>query len=558
MTTNERSRPWPALSDQISKGATDHDVVILGRSGVTETTWARLFSEACSWSRTLEDAGVQRGDRVALLSPTEESLVLALEAVWLRAGTPFVLPTSLLRHDGALTSLHEARLRTAQPSTLIVDEAFRSDNVAVPRLLSMAELATKSMDHSALEPLPLPNEEHPESLALLQFTSGSTSSPKAVMISSRALASNVDAIANGLRLDPRADRILSWLPLYHDMGLIGMVVLAMTSGTPLVLADPSLYAREPAIWLRWITEYRPSIICAPGSAYNRASTALDSSVHDLSSIRIAINGSEPIHPLATRRFIESAAVCGFHERAMFCAYGLAEATLAVTFPPVGSGLLVDRRLPPEAADSTPFDLRERVVLGGAVQGTRVRVANGATPCPHRHVGEVQVAGASLMTGYFGNPVETSTAYSGGWLRTGDLGYLTEDGSLVLTGRARDVVIVNGINVSAEAVEEAVGSLNCPGVGRVVAFAVTQGDATERLGIAFEHLDGSAAAAESARAIRAGVAAQLGIVPSKVFPVPVGDIPRTTSGKVQRFAAAIRYQAHVGGTPSAPERDSSTQ
>ena len=322
----------------------------------------------------------------------------------------------------------------------------------------------------------------PESLAILQFTSGSTADPKGVMLPHRCVTANIDAILRGAAFDIDRERVASWLPLYHDMGLIGLLGVPMTTGVDLVLAGPQDFLAAPGRWLDWMSTFGCTVTGGPNFSYALAARALQRSGDlDLRAWRLALNGAEPIDPDSVEAFLGAGAPFGLGAGTAFCVYGMAEATLAITFPEPGAGMTVDtvdRRVLETDSYAAPSDAdragaRRLPLLGRVLDGLELRVVDPDTGAGRhdREVGEVELRGASITPGYFRNPEATAASFRDGWLRTGDLGYVV-DGELVICGRRKDVIIVGGRNVFPEDIERAAAGVDGVRAGNVIAFGTT--------------------------------------------------------------------------------------
>ncbi len=389
-------------------------------------------------------------------------------------------------------------------------------------------------------------------LALVQFSSGTTVDPKPVALSHRAV------IAQTVRLNgfwPDGDGLVhsgvSWLPLYHDMGLIGCVFPALERPAVLTLIPPELFVARPAVWLRTISRYRATVSPAPNFAYGLCVEKIrDEEMEgvDLSSWSVALNGAEPVAPRVLRAFQERFSRWGFRAEALTPVYGLSEASLAVTFSDIhrpfssrffDRGHLADGR----AAAQSPGGM-EMVSLGRTLPDFELRIVDSRRRnLPEGRVGRVMVRGPSLMDGYLGMQQATAAVLRDGWLDTGDLGFLI-DGELFLTGREKDVVILRGRNHSPVEVEHALDGVEGVRTGCAAAFSFMPEDGeTEILVVLVEAGRGVAAAlypgigAAAARAVRAAT----GLQPDHVEVVPPGTLPRTSSGKIRRRDAMQRWR-----------------
>ena len=392
--------------------------------------------------------------------------------------------------------------------------------------------------------------DDPDRLAILQFTSGSTSDPKGVMLPDRCILANIDAIAEAIGITSE-DRAVSWLPLYHDMGLIGLLMTPMLAGFELVLGAPTDFLRTPGLWLEWISEYRGTITAGPNFSYALAARALRRQTGlDLSSWRLALNGAEPVDPAAVEAFCAAAAPHGFDPKAAFSVFGMAEATLAVTFPALGVGLEVDTvdrtaleheryaaPAHPDGSDSTRLAL-----LGHPLRGLELSIRDPETGAElgDREVGELEIRGPSVTPGYYANPEATAAAFRGDWFRTGDLAYLL-DGRLVVCGRLKDMIIVGGRNLFPEDIERAAGTVDGVRAGNVIAFGSSRRRGREAI-IVVAETRADDDTEPMRHAVASSVSDAVGVPPVDVVLVRPGTLPKTSSGKLQRSLCRDRYHA----------------
>ncbi|HLF41115.1 MAG TPA: fatty acyl-AMP ligase, partial [Acidimicrobiia bacterium] len=508
----------------------------------------RLYDEARAMAAAFQARGVAPGDHVALLGPTSRALVTAIEATWLAGATVVVLPLPM--RMGSLDDFvaqTRARVRAADATLVAADpvlSGFITPEPGDPPLVLLPDL-----DASGCESYEAPKEDS-SALAVLQFTSGSTADPKGVMLPHATICANLDAIATAARLDPDDDVLCSWLPLYHDMGLIGLLTTAMASGADLALAAPQDFLAAPGRWMEWMSEHRATASAGPNFSYALATRALRRTAPgslDLSRWRIALNGAEAVDPGAVEAFTDAGAPFGLHPGAAFPAFGMAEATLAVTFPEPGTGLVtdaVDLRVLETDRYAAPADpsapgTRRLVRLGRAVPGLEIRVVDPITgaACRDREVGELEISGTSVTPGYYRRPDATEAAFHDGWLRSGDLAYLL-DGELVICGRIKDLIIVGGRNVYPEDVERAAASVDGVRAGNVIAFSVDGRRGKEALVVVAESKEADVAAIR--RAVAGRVRDAVGLPPEEVVLVEPGTLPKTSSGKLQRSLCRTRY------------------
>jgi len=539
---------------------------VSGRRGLTfvaadETEsalgWAELRSRAMRVAGGLSALGVRAGERVALVLPTGPAFMDAFFGALLAGAVPVPLyppvrlgrlpeyhaaTARMLRLSGAVVLLSEA------PVSRLLGEAVRR---AGPRL---GLRAVSALRESGAPPLATSAER--ESLALVQFSSGSTVDPKPVALSHRAVLAQTDALRALMPEDTPEDPQLgvSWLPLYHDMGLIGCLLSALTYPGPLVLIGPESFLGRPALWLRALSRHRGTMSVAPSFAYAVCARRVkDEEMEgmDLSRWRLALNGAEHVSADAARRFSERFARWGFRPAALMPVYGLAEAALAVTFCPPRAPL---RTVP---VDAVELARRGRVrpgnrvlaSVGIPVPGTQVEVRDAAgAVLPEGVVGRVHARGPSVMEGYLEQPEATRAVLEGGWLDTGDLGFVHE-GELVVCGRVKDVVVLRGANHAPQEFEEALDGLRGVRTGCSVAlgFVPPRGDGEELLLLVETTPD---AGPDLADRIRATVAERTGIRPHTVELLGPGTLPRTSSGKMRRSEALRRW---TSGTlhPPAP-------
>jgi fatty-acyl-CoA synthase len=520
-------------------------------SGTAErVSWRELHDDARAIAASLQARGVGPGAHVAILGPTTRPLVTAIEATWLCGAATVMLPLPM-----RLASIEEfvrqtrARIVASDSVLVVVDDQLaefldvRTDD---PPVVLLRDLVDELRD-GVRRPYDRPADD-PDALAILQYTSGSTSDPKGVMLPHRCVAANLDAIVATAGLERERDVGVSWLPLYHDMGLIGLLAAPMTTGMDLALAPPQDFLAAPGRWMEWMSEFRGTATAGPNFAYALATRALRRLDRlDLSSWRIAINGAEPIDPHAVQAFADAGVPHGLSGRTMLAAFGMAEATLAVTFAAPGEGLQVDvvdgRVLETDryaaSTDATNPAARALARLGRPLPNLKVRVCDPATGVrmQDREVGEVEIRGASVTTGYYGRPDATADAFHEGWLRTGDLGYLT-DGELVVCGRIKDMIILGGRNVYPQDVERAVAEVSGVRAGNVIAFGAHNRKGRESIVVVAETRDKTDT--DVSDEIAARVRDTVGVPPAEVVLVRSGTLPKTSSGKLQRTLCRERY------------------
>jgi fatty-acyl-CoA synthase len=541
----------PCLLQRIERAAARATGVTFVVGGSEEiVSWGELHEHAKAYAAALQARGVRPGDHVALLSPTTRPLVTAIQGTWLAGATIVVLPLPM-----RLSSIEEfvaqtrRRIRHADAALVVVDPelaAFVTPEPGDPPMVGFDDLASGPPGGRWVRP-----PDDPDRLAILQFTSGSTSDPKGVMLPDRVLCANLDAVAEAAALDPDEDVLVSWLPLYHDMGLVGLLTLPMSTGARLVLGAPQDFTAKPARWMEWVSTYGGTATAGPNFSWVLATRALDRSKPlDLSRLRVALNGAEPIDPDQVEAFVAAGCRHGLRPKAVFPAFGMAEVAIGGTFPAPLSGMAtdcVDRRVLETERYAAPTDpgtegSRRLPLLGRPVPGLEIRIVDPDTGAPlrEREVGELEIRGTSVTPGYYRRPHANAELFHDGWLRTGDLSYLL-DGQLVVCGRIKDVIIVGGRNMFPEDVERAVGHLEGVRAGNVIAFGVGGDRGRESLVVVAE----SRAADDDLVAVRRLVAERvrdvMGVPAKDIVLVAPGTLPKTSSGKLQRSLCKQYYR-----------------
>jgi fatty-acyl-CoA synthase len=531
---------------------TRHAITFVGSAGADgreRVEWGRLHEDARGMAAALQARGVGPGSHVALLGATTRPFVTAIQATWLAGATVVVLPLPMRLASIEDFVAQTRRLIVHADAQIVVIDAqlseFLDPQPDDPPIVPLDDLRAAPRDYER-------PADDPDALAILQFTSGSTADPKGVMVPHRCMTANLDAAVDAASFDHDVDTAVSWLPLYHDMGLIGLLGAPMLHGFDLVLASPQDFLGAPARWMEWMAEFGGTATAGPNFAYALAARALGRLDRlDLSRWRIALNGAEPIDPDAVETFLSAAARHGVDPGAAFCVFGMAEATLAVTFPTPGTGMHVDtvdqRVLETDRyaapvdpdADGADGNVRRLPRLGRSLDGLELRVSDPATgqAMRDREVGEIELRGSSISPGYYGNSQATADAHRGDWFRTGDLGYVV-DGELVVCGRLKDVIIVGGRNVFPEDVERAAQSVEGIRAGNVIAFGTEGRRGREAVVVVAETKRDEIGSIRDAVAAR--VTDAVGVPPEDVVLVRPGTLPKTSSGKPQRSLCRRRY------------------
>lgn len=505
-------------------------------------TYRELADRAWRAWRGLEARGLRPGDRFLLCVTSPDDLLASLLASMAAGFVPVPLPPMAeLGTPAAFMDRIRSVAADCAPK-LVVADLRSKQRLEAEGLDGLAVVDPEELESRPGLSLPpgrsFPVKPHSE-IAFLQYTSGSTGSPRGVVVTHANLAANCHAIGVGSGVDAE-DRVVTWLPLHHDMGLIGGLLFPLYCRIPTYVMSPVTFVMSPATWLRAIHLFRATYSVAPNFAYRLCLKKIpdrELAELDLSCWRRAFNGAEPIDPDTVRGFAERFAACGFRAASLYPVYGLAEATLAASMPLPDQEPTVDtvdrRRLADSGravpADPADPDAVSFVSVGQPSPGQRVRIvdADNREPLPERRVGEILVAGPSVTPGYFGQPDEPREV-----LATGDLGYVA-DGQLYVIDRLKDLIIVGGQNFAPSDLER---EALVPGVreGRVVAFSTPGESGTERLHLAAE-LDLRAWRTQDAirQQMEEAVRQRFGLAVEDVSLVRPGTLPRTTSGKVRR-------------------------
>lgn len=524
-------------------------------------TWAEVHEQARRMAGALVAGGLAPGGAVAVLAAAPALIAPTVQAVWLAGGSVTMLHQPTQRTDLAVWAADTVKvLRMIGSGLVLLGEPF---DALAPVLTEHGIDFRMINELLAAEPIDAPVPAGEDDLALLQLTSGSTAEPKAVRITHGNLYSNIKAMVDRAEFRPEVDVMVSWLPTFHDMGMVGFLTVPMTFGVELVKITPVEFLSGPLIWPRLISKYRATTIAAPNFAYavvgRRMARVDDDGAFDLSTLRIALNGAEPIDEAAVRVFTEAGARFRMRPECVFPAYGMAEATLAVSFAPLFTGLTLDfveaealeagnRAVPvPEGDPRRGTDaVRSFAVLGRPLDGLEAEIVDEhGKRLGDRRVGEIRLRGEAVTPGYLtvDGPVETQDEQ--GWLATGDLGYLI-DGQIVICGRRKDAIIMGGRNIYPTDIERAVTSVEGVRAGNAVAVRIDAGTRRERFAVVLESK--LAGDAEAERALTKEVAARVrdavDLRPFAVVVLPAGSLPKTPSGKVKRAATATQFADRI--------------
>ncbi|MCI0392164.1 MAG: AMP-binding protein [Acidobacteria bacterium] len=520
-----------------------------GASGHGDSIGRRLdWEEACRARAGLFKSGVRAGDHVLVIEPQVRPAVTCLFGLWALGAVPIQigLPFRLTDRAAFFTQLVETA-RRLDARFLLTSRRL----AACAPAEGVEVLTTEDLLACGAAGAP-PTADGASSTAFIQLTSGATSRPRGVVIPHDRLLTHLACISRALP-SHAASLGVSWLPLHHDMGLVGGLLFPCYNGFPVHLISTADFQRRPWLWLEALARFRATISVAPPSAYAAClslAPRLIAAGLDLSALECAMVGAEPISAPLLRRFSRAFAPGGFRSEAFFPVYGLAEATVAVSFPDLLSPTRVDRvdrvalEREGQAVEShTDEQALEFVGVGRAIPGSEIRIVDesGAT-LPERRLGEILARAETLSTGYYGEP--SRQLITNGWLHTGDLGYQA-DGALFVTGRKKELIIKGGHNLIPSVLEELVASVDGVRAGGVAAVGVRfEQSETELVCIVAEtRLDPAEHEALGGR-IRAALKAH-GVVADHVALVPPRSLPKTTSGKIQRLTIASQLQYLLG-------------
>jgi len=531
-------------------------------------TFVELYEAAGRYAAGLRDQGLAKGSRVLVVYPSNLDFIRAFLGVLL-AGMVAV-PAMVPRANEGTSRLTRIAANAQAGGILISDQALlRIGQIDSEVALQIDGLRVQPAEAPLTPASWMRDADVGSAPAFLQYTSGSTGAPKGVIVTHGNLMDNQRVIAEAFGHDTTSTVVVGWLPMYHDMGLIGNVLQPLFLGRPCILMSPMDFMMRPIRWLRAIERYGATTSGGPNFAYELAVQKIpeqEAASIDLSSWELAFNGAEPVRAATMARFARHFRHAGFSAASFYPCYGLAECTLFVTGGASGSGAhyLCDDALHPVAADADTATLPQQrsVALGTTRRDNIVRIVDTkhGTVCPAGAVGEIWVAGPSVAHGYW-NEATVSDAVFGKRLpdlpdrlfhRTGDLGFQNDDGQLFVVGRLKDVVIIRGVNYYAEDLEAVASGEPCALAGnRAAAFSI-DGASGERLILLIEAPKKGATEEEkrvAVESISGAINERFGITPSVVAVVRYGALPITTSGKIRRTQCKADYVALVASEPA---------
>ena len=517
-------------------------------------TFAELRRRALATARKLMTAGLKRGDRVAVIAETGPEFMAVFFGCQYAGLVPCPMPyTMYIGGRDAYVERVTGMLRAAEACAVVTS----SDLEGHIRAGAAGAGVEKVLTHEALQALPesLTKVEAfgPDDVAYIQYSSGSTSEPKGVLITQKAIMANTQGILrDGLRVT-KSDRAFSWLPLYHDMGLVGFCLAPMMGQVSVDYISTPSFARRPALWLRLMSENRSTVSFSPSFGYDLAARRINGEAVtlDLSNWRAAGIGGDMVRADVLKQFSDTLSVSGFDQNAFMPSYGMAESTLAVSFSDVSQPIRIDTidkftfklsgRAVPAAETQDRDAVRSFVVCGKPLPGHEmvVRDETGAV-LRDREIGHIFVKGPSLMSGYYHNALATDAVIAAdGFLATGDMGYLL-DGEIVITGRAKDLILHNGRNIWPQDIEWAAEQIEPLKSGDVAAFAVEGEDGDDDVVVLVQCRVTSEAEIEKLRREVSAVVHHSAGVECAVVLVPPKSLPFTSSGKLSRAGAKQKY------------------
>ena len=527
----------------------------------TDWSFAEICTEAKRIGARLQALGLTKGDRLALVLNSPEDFVLSFLGT-ISAGimpVPLYPPLALGRLDNYIDKAAGILRVSGAKAVLTTRELMPVLHPVLSRLPALKKLLDVEMlRHRTGDVVLSEIVAQPDEPCFLQFTSGSTSAPRGVIVTHRNLIANARAIIESLQVNPSLDRAVSWLPLYHDMGLIGFVIATLVAQISVVFIPTIAFVKHPGVWMETVHKYRATITFGPNFAFELATKRAPKNSRvklDLSCLRVLGCGAEPINPKTMESFLTAFAPWGLKATTLMPCYGMAEATLAVAFDRLNRPmrkLVIDRQAyetqniarpitgSNESPDCKKFEL---VSCGRTIPGHEVRILDEkGKVLPEGRVGEIVFKGPSVTPGYFRNSQASRQLLKGGWLHTGDLGFIL-NGDLYISGRQKDLVIINGRNYPPQAIEWIVEEIAGIRKGSVVAFSV-DGDSTEKLVVVAETT--MTDNAELTKAVSEQIRSALGLVVDKVVLVGRGSIPKTSSGKLQRRKAKALFEGGLLG------------
>jgi fatty-acyl-CoA synthase len=509
-------------------------------------TWMEVHQRARQVAGGLAAAGVGHGDAVAVLAGAPVEIAPAAQAIWMRGASLTMLHQPTPRTDLRRWAEETARvIKMIEAKAVLVSEPFMS---AAPLLAQsgMNVLTIEQLfDGRAIDPVDTDEDD----VAFLQLTSGSTGAPKAVRITHANFVANAEAMFAGANVDTDTDVIVSWLPCFHDMGMTGYLTVPMYYGVELVKITPIDFLRDVLLWGKLIDKYKGTMTAAPNFAYNLLAKRLRRQAtpgqFDLSSLRWALSGAEQVDPSDVEDLCAAGAPFGLRPEAIIPAYGMAETTVAVSFTECGEGMVVDEvdadllTVLHRAIPATKGRTRRLACVGRPLQGMEARIVDeDSSVLSARSVGVIQVRGESVTEGYATGAGLVAAQDDQGWYDTGDLGYLTETGNIVVCGRIKDVIIMGGRKIYPTDIERAGARVAGVRPGCAVAVRLDAELSRESFAVAVESKawQQPAEVRRIEREVVHEVFAEVDVRPRNVVVLAPGTIPKTPAGKLRRAHA----------------------
>ncbi|CQD12027.1 acyl-CoA synthetase [Mycobacterium lentiflavum] len=506
-------------------------------------TWGQVHERARRIAGGLASAGVGRGDAVPVLAGAPVEIAPAGQGIWMCGASLTMLhqptPRTDLRRWAEETT---AVIKMIGANAVVISDPFLAAAPLLSELGMRVLIIEQLLDSRPIDPVDTDDDD----VALLQLTSGSTGSPKAVQITHRNVVSNAEAMFTAAHVDIDTDVIVSWLPLFHDMGMTGFLTVPMYFGAELVKITPMDFLHDILLWAKLIDKYKGTMTAAPNFAYKLFARRLRQLAHpgqfDLSTLRWALSGAEQVEPADVEDLCEAGRSFGLRPEAILPAYGMAETTVAVSFSECGAGLVVDEvdadllALLHRAVPATKGNTRRLATLGRLLQGLEARVVDeDGGILPARGVGVIEVRGGPVTLGYETMAGFVAAQDDQGWYDTGDLGYLTETGHVVVCGRLKDVIIMAGRNIYPTDIERAAARVSGVRPGCAVAVRLDAGHSRETFAVAVESNDWQdpAEVRRIEHQVAHEVVAEVDVRPRNVAVLEPGMIPKTPSGKLRR-------------------------
>ena len=506
-------------------------------------TWGEVHERARRIAGGLAAAGVGPGEAVGVLAGAPVEIAPTAQGLWMRGASLTMLHQPTPRTDLMLWAEDTMNVvDMIEAKAVVVSDPFMA---AVPVLEEKGLTVLTVADLLAAEPVD-PVDTGEDDLALMQLTSGSTGSPKAVHITHRNLYANAEAMFIGAEYDVETDVMISWLPCFHDMGMIGFLTVPMYFGAELVKVTPMDFLRDTLLWAKLIDKYKGTMTAAPNFAYalfaKRLRKQAEPGQFDLSTLRFALSGAEPVEPADVEDLIDAGRPFGLRASAILPAYGMAEATLAVSFSECNAGLVVDEvdadllAALRQAVPATKGNTRRLASLGPLLDGLQARIVDEhGTVKPSRGVGVIELRGEAMTPGHttMGGFIPAQDEH--GWYDTGDLGYITDNGHVVVCGRVKDVIIMAGRNIYPTDIERAAGRVEGVRPGCAVAVRLDAGHSRETFAVAVESnaYQDPVEVRRIEHQVAHEVVSEVDVRPRNVVVLGPGTIPKTPSGKLRR-------------------------